>query len=439
MKKELLMAAGVALATLALALALIRYFAPTLLGVPVDLRLVQLAETQPAFFAGIFRMEDIRSLDLNVNDPIMGVRGKPLHANLVLKGPNDVLGFRNANVPNVADILAIGDSQTYGLNASMPLNWPHQLDALLSRKHQSSRVYSMAVGGWSAPQYLHAAQIAGVLRPRVMIVAFYAGNDALESFIHAYGSEHWAHLRPDGKLRAADAPSVQLPVPRNKQWHVPLDDGLGTIMLVDLRRASMRDHIAVDAGWQIMKLVATQLSEQAAAYQAHLLVALIPTKESAYAKLLHQRGVQVPQEFAELLAEESLRSVDFASHVTGLPGTQFIDVATPMQDALLAGEAIYPGDFDGHPNAAGYERIAASFERAAAALVPSYPCGPVRFESRDGLWHHAIASGDGHYWLLDTPPDGAVSVPTVTINERMVEGMRQLPEAPGNREHPRCG
>lgn len=434
MKKEWWLAAGVTLATLALALATIRHFAPGLLGTPMDLQLVQLDERQPAFFSGVFRMEDVQSTELSVKDPITGIRGTPAYPNLVSKGPHDLLGFRNDAALRVADLVIIGDSQTYGVNASMALNWPHQLEAALGRQRLASRVYAMAVGGWAAPQYLHVGQISGALRPRVIIVAFYAGNDPLESFMHVYGSEQWAQLRPDTRLTASDAPTVQVPVPTDKQWRVPLEGDLSTIMLVEFRRANLRRNAAVDAGWVIMKTVATRLAEQATAYQATLIVALIPTKETAYARLIEQRAVAAPKEYADLLAEEAQRHQDFSAYVAALGGARFVDVSARLQEALLAGEALYPADSDGHPGVAGYAQIAAAIEQAAAPLLPRYPCGPVRFESRDGVWHQAVASGDGRYWLDNTGADSSATA----IDERMVESMRELAEPGPEHAFARC-
>lgn len=150
-----------------------------------------------------------------------------------------------------------------------------------------------------------------------------------------------------------------------------------------------------------MKTVATRLAEQATAYQATLIVALIPTKETAYARLIEQRAVAAPKD-VDLLAEEAQRHQDFSAYVAALGGARFVDVSARLQEALLAGEALYPADSDGHPGVAGYAQIAAAIEQAAAPLLPRYPCGPWRFESRDGVWHQAVASGDGRYWLDNT-------------------------------------
>ena len=46
-------------------------------------------------------------------------------------------------------------------------------------------MYSMAVGGWGAVQYLDMFTKAARFRPHTVIIAFYSGNDPLESFLTA--------------------------------------------------------------------------------------------------------------------------------------------------------------------------------------------------------------------------------------------------------------
>jgi len=75
-------------------------------------------------------------------DPQLIYRGNP-------KFPeHDSNGFRNDSVPKTADIVAIGDSQTYGNGVSPDEAWPRVLARL-----SFCRVYSMALGGYGPLQY----------------------------------------------------------------------------------------------------------------------------------------------------------------------------------------------------------------------------------------------------------------------------------------------
>src|SRR5262245_42445916 len=78
-----------------------------------------------------------------IDDPILGSRIKPQTTG------HDALGFRNTEVPQSANVVAIGDSQTYGVSAGRDDSWPHQLGMLLSEP-----VYNMALGGYGPLQYL---------------------------------------------------------------------------------------------------------------------------------------------------------------------------------------------------------------------------------------------------------------------------------------------
>ena len=71
-----------------------------------------------------------------VEDPVLGRRIQPLTTG------HDALGFRNREVPQHADIVAIGDSNTYGVSAPREGSWPHQLSGLLGEP-----VYNMGLGG----------------------------------------------------------------------------------------------------------------------------------------------------------------------------------------------------------------------------------------------------------------------------------------------------
>ncbi len=142
---ELVLLLATVVLSVSLALVIIRWLAPGLLGAPDSLKLVKLDRAVPPFYENIFREEDWASTDYLIQDPIVQVRAKPLFFDLGSIGPNDLLGFRNKAVPISADVITIGDSQTYGNNVLMWENWPHVLESMLP---QGASVYSFATGGW---------------------------------------------------------------------------------------------------------------------------------------------------------------------------------------------------------------------------------------------------------------------------------------------------
>jgi hypothetical protein len=147
------LAAVVTVLTLAACLLLLRRFAPTLLGLPPDLAVVQSSTEVPPFFDNIFRPSDfdyasplhVMDESFLIPDPVL-LRARPLFDDIGAWGPHDVLGFRNESVPNCADLITIGDSQTYGNNATIRSNWPGSLERSLG--DQRLVLYNAAVGGW---------------------------------------------------------------------------------------------------------------------------------------------------------------------------------------------------------------------------------------------------------------------------------------------------
>ena len=60
----------------------------------------------------------------------------------------DEWGFRNPRVPRRPYLVAIGDSQTYGVSASSGGSWPAQLGDRLQQA-----TYNMGIGGYGPVQY----------------------------------------------------------------------------------------------------------------------------------------------------------------------------------------------------------------------------------------------------------------------------------------------
>ena len=111
----------------------------------MDLQVVQLDEKAPPFYEALFANDGRVK-----NDPLTMTRMRRfVPENVEYGGPFDALGFRNRAVPIVADVVALGDSQTVGRNATLDWSWP----ALLAEKLPVKQplVYNMASGGWGPP------------------------------------------------------------------------------------------------------------------------------------------------------------------------------------------------------------------------------------------------------------------------------------------------
>jgi hypothetical protein len=129
---------------------------------------------------------DYLSVDM-VKDEVLGA----VPSSHTGAGGFDDWGFRNAAVPHTVDIVAIGDSQTYGNTATMDDSWPYVLGRMAGRS-----VYNMGLGGYGPNQYLHLLKNKALnLKPRMIIVGLSMTDDFDNAFRITYGLDHWAYLR----------------------------------------------------------------------------------------------------------------------------------------------------------------------------------------------------------------------------------------------------
>ncbi|HEX8291483.1 MAG TPA: SGNH/GDSL hydrolase family protein, partial [Pyrinomonadaceae bacterium] len=106
---------------------------------------------------------------------------------------HDANGFRNDAVPAHADLVALGDSQTWGVNAERAGAWPQQLSKMSGRG-----VYNMGVSGYGPVQYWALTGKALTFSPEVIVVGVYMGNDLYDAYKLAYTSDDYRDLRAAG-------------------------------------------------------------------------------------------------------------------------------------------------------------------------------------------------------------------------------------------------
>ena len=288
---------------------------------------------------------DFLQADLR-DDPVLGLMIAP-HNN-----GHDANGFRNASVPAQTDILAVGDSFTYGYNAPRGGAWPAHLQRLTGQT-----VYNAGVGGFGPLQELHVTQQqAPKLKPKTVVMAIFLGNDITDAYNLAQSREHWhpwrITARPAGSKTALDElADREWAEQESKRFAAPLRDWLSmhsmtygvlrTTVLTPL--AAMRASKQVTAadpndkmpwtdvqapaqstifnarqrlmaldpaqtetqeGLQITERALQAMQAQATAQGYHLVVAFIPTKERAHCKRLLDAGVALPPTHARLCEVE---------------------------------------------------------------------------------------------------------------------------------------
>jgi lysophospholipase L1-like esterase len=89
--------------------------------------------------------------------------------------PTDRHGFNNADPwPATADIVAVGDSLTFGYGVAPDEAWP----ALIARKLPNTKVINLGLIGAGPQQHLRIYETFGVpLEPRILLIGFFPAND----------------------------------------------------------------------------------------------------------------------------------------------------------------------------------------------------------------------------------------------------------------------
>jgi hypothetical protein len=334
-----------------------------------------------------------------IRDDVLGIRVAPGTAGF------DEWGFRNPRVPSAADIVAIGDSHTYGNNAKMADSWPYVVGRVTGKS-----VYNLALGGYGPNQYFELLRTRAVkLRPRWVVCGLYMGDDFENAFLMSYGKEHWTGLR-SARRAAVDADiwkstdescasSPNCPRPWHRAPRIWLSQHsviyqlivhgpvLGTLKgTLQIRRAArraddrttslrvseagieeafrpvgIRDRLdqrsaAVQEGMRITFDLLGMMARTCHERGCRLLVVLIPTKESVFAKYVaHDPGLYLRDVVLDLVTQEAharARLVGFLDQA-GIP---YVDTL-PALRRNVADRLYTRSDADMHPNRNGYRII----------------------------------------------------------------------------------
>jgi SGNH hydrolase-like domain, acetyltransferase AlgX len=318
-------------------------------------------------------------------------------------GAFDSWGFRNLLVPDAADIVAIGDSHTYGNTATMSESWPYVLAGITG-----TRVYNMGLGGYGPNQYTHLLPQALKLKPKLIAVGLYMGDDFENSFLITYGLKHWAALRAlptdqvdfniweTQQVSPSLSKAIRVWLSRHSVvyqlvFHGPLlgalqgeaqirmasrlseaastlsvpEDGILEAfrpkgLLANLDQASVN----VKEGMRISFLLLRQMKELCRQNNTGFIVVVIPTKEMVFADYLERRSdMPLGDVIGRLLTNERLAR-DQTFDALRQSGIDFVDVLPALRGQR--GSQLYArtaGDM--HPNSNGYRVIG----QAVAAAI----------------------------------------------------------------------
>lgn len=278
----------------------------------------------------------------------------------------DSNGFRNASVPETADIVTIGDSQTQGINV-LPIDaWPSQLATQLGQV-----VYNMGVQGYGPLQYDKLVDEALKLRPKHVVIGLNLADDLSDA---AEGiSERHSTNAADNSLRHhlrfhTALGSISSELLKNSPLGRPAGFGINhpanPAYFANQRIENLARQLNT-ADPKIVTALNSTIAMLAAARQrcqqqrAGLTVLIIPTREAVYFANRENRDPELPGPLSQIAqAESSVR--DHLKNSLSNQQISFVDILPAMAAALDAKTDVYASHNESHPESGGYATYAAA-------------------------------------------------------------------------------
>lgn len=346
-----------------------------------------------------------------ISDPILEFR-------TVNRPGWDSRGWKNHAPLEQADIVAIGDSQTEGNNATVDDAWPQTLGRLAS-----TSVYQMAMGGYGPVQYAALFDDAVALHPKTVIIGFYLGNDLMDAQRTAYSLEHWKGLRHADFAPPTSSSSeridyrtvlstglhpdsfmyqiyeLRLWVRAHSVLYATLGDAsrafresIGVARTIQSKRADVTaladahpelvytekdpdrqtilspsyrleavslSRTIPQEGWRIAQERFIEMQTKARAHNIRLIILIIPTKEAVYLEYWKHAEGAIPPSFTEYEKNESILASTIKTFCLK-EKFECIFALPTMTGDLVSGSSLYGKTMDGHPITGGYGAIAKS-------------------------------------------------------------------------------
>ena len=340
-------------------------------------------------------------------DPMLRYRVKPHSAG------HDSWGYRNKYVPNIADIVAIGDSQTYGESALAKYSWPSILQKLTGKE-----IYNMGLGGYGPAEYFYLMENkAMLLKPKLIIAGFYLGNDLSDTYAAVYSIPYWQDFRnpkfiiqEDTSVDTHRAP-VEIKIPPREPFRKTLKTRVyflanwlaGNSVLYRVITASylgdrIRQNTMIAMGEEIVMLTNDEygihtgftperrlqaldldkpdvreglrlalgffnsMNEYATKHGIGFLVVIIPTKESVYGDFIEGNHVLQDSEIIDRLLKNEREVSTMAQAYFKENRISYLDFLVPLRNAAK-NEQLYPNNYSGHFNGNGNRVIAEYIKR----------------------------------------------------------------------------
>ena len=333
-----------------------------------------------------------------ITDPVNYLRVEPVADSTLMfrlksgTSGHDSWGFRNLSVPDSVDIVAIGDSQTYGTGVVASRSWPARLQQMTGKS-----VYNLGIGGYGPIQYRYLLEHEALdLKPSVAVVGLYFGNDLLDAYRVAYSLKFWAGLRrpglTDGPVQDWPALNAQRkglkrwlrrhsvvygmasltlgPPLRLLMWKFGLDmpteatavrdqDGRILSLLSPSSRSNQLDlsDPSVEEGMRLTLDALEAMRVICEENDIRLTVVLIPTKISVLGEYGRDTLGDSQEDLIDLVIERETLAMERARRWLDGRGIDHVNALDQLRNRV-GQEALYPLDSDGHPTIGGHRVIA---------------------------------------------------------------------------------
>jgi hypothetical protein len=331
-----------------------------------------------------------------VPDDVLPYRIAPFSAG------HDAWGFRNPVRPEHADIVAIGDSMTYGDAAPAAGSWPRWL-----ARATGTTVYNLGLGGYGPADYLYLLETrARDLHPKLVIVGLYLGNDLYDAVARVYERDHWRELRtmPSGgepSISTTPAAAPALPPAQPYTWEYTrgwaeqhsmlfrlIQDGpVGQTInrFADRARAERAQACSIESdppfptlftpydrlqgldlsspkiqeGLEITLELFVRMRRLTGEAGVGLLILILPTKESVFAGRVNAAVDPACAAVLQKIVSNEQAARNRIVAALERNGISYVDVLPALKAGVEAGaERMFLRSGDSHPNEAGYRAIA---------------------------------------------------------------------------------
>ena len=303
----------------------------------------------------------------------------------------DENGFRNSSPMGSMDILAVGDSHTFGVNVSSEHAWPAELASKTGLK-----VYNTGVGSYGIATY-HAvlSKLLASNKYSKAIVALYPANDFQVSFSFCdidFASPFWLDQRSRLHLNLLPLkPLCKGQDNVNKGWYKWIKANLAITSAIEILILdplnSVKQSIALPGGLpdiamntrnlnseelqgesELLRESAKMFSDWATTFKGRIAIVIIPSKERVFYEVMRERNVlsSAPTDLVTAVEREiAIEEFAFAEAARNL--IPIVSALQDLKDLVSHSADAYPTG-DGHPYEEGYIAYTQAAKRALAKL-----------------------------------------------------------------------